>query len=170
LANGSVRALAHSLASTRASNALREHLWIVPTSQSIHIIGVALVFTSALIISLRLIGLGRSEQPLSIQISRLARMLFFSVPVLLVTGVLQTIAEPVRQLVTPAFWLKMALILIGLGMVYFLAESVRRDPHRWESPETRPPWSRIYAVVNLGIWITVILCGRFIGYTWMKYV
>ena len=165
----SLHSFADWIASTGLSEVLRQHLWIVPASQSIHIICISLVFVSALIIGLSLLGLLRSEQALSTQISRLTRLLYAAVGGLLFTGSLQIIAEPVRQFVAPLFWVKMSLVLLGLVMTYCLSLSVRREPDHWELAESRPAWSRLYAVIYLGIWLAIIFCGRFIGYTWMKY-
>ena len=45
------------LANTSWSNWLQNATWVVPTSQSIHIASVAVVFCCAVMISLRLLGL-----------------------------------------------------------------------------------------------------------------
>lgn len=169
MGSGSIRSCADWIATTGLSDILRRHLWIVPTSQSVHIICISFVFASALIISLRLLGLVRSEQPLIQQLSRLTRLMYLAVTVLLFTGIVQIIAEPVRQFVAPAFWLKMFLILFGLAMTHFLTSSVRRNAQRWVGVESRPASSRIYALIYLATWSAIIVCGRFIGYTWMKY-
>jgi hypothetical protein len=164
-----VRSIAERIANTETSGVLREHLWVIPTSQSIHIVCVSFVFVSALIISLRLLGVIRSEQTLSKQIIRLTQLMNVGIGVLLLTGTLQTIAEPVRQLVTPAFWLKMCLVAFGVLMTHYVARRVRREPARWNLASSRPSWSRAYAVIYLLTWVSVIFCGRFIGYTWMQY-
>ena len=57
-----VQAFADRIAATRISEVFREQLWIVPTSQSIHIVAVSLLFSCALIASLRLLGVGRSDR------------------------------------------------------------------------------------------------------------
>lgn len=169
MASTAIREIAHWIEATRVSDMLREGLWIVPTSQSIHIVAISIVFVSGLALSLKLLGIGSAERTLSALIRNLARLTFAALVVLLLTGTLQTIAEPVRQLITPAFWIKMALILLQVLITYRLARSARLEPYRWDSKGGPPAWSKVYAVVNVAVWVTVIFCGRFIGYTWMNY-
>jgi hypothetical protein len=162
---GGIGALADRIAATRTSEVLREQLWVVPTSQSIHIIAVSVLFASALIASLRVLSLGRSERQLSAVIGKNAILIYGSLMALLVTGTVQLIAEPVRQLLTPAFWAKMLLVVVGLTLTYWFANKVRRDPRRWDLRSSRPAWSPLYAVIIFATWTAVIVCGRFIGYT-----
>jgi hypothetical protein len=153
------------IASTRLSEFLKDQLWVVPTSQSIHILAVSVLFICALLIGLRLLGVGRSERALSAAIARQTKSMYMAFIVLLVTGIIQTIAEPERQFGSPAFWIKMGLIVFGLLLTSLLSRSVRRDPQSWDHVEGRPEWSRPYAVVYVVAWIAIIFCGRFIGYT-----
>lgn len=161
--------IAHWIGATRASDLLREDFWIVPTSQSIHIMAISIVFVSGLALSLKLLGIGSRERTLSVLIRKLAKLTFAALVVLSITGALQTIAEPVRQLITPAFWIKMTLILAQVLITYRLAQSARLEPSRWDSLSGPPAWSKAYAVINVAVWVVVIFCGRFIGYTWMNY-
>ena len=56
------RPFADWLADTPLSKTLQDHAWVVPTSQSIHILAVSIVFGSACMVNLRLLGVGRSGQ------------------------------------------------------------------------------------------------------------
>ncbi len=89
--------------------------------------------------------------------------------VLLFTGLVQTVAEPVRQFVTPAFWAKMALIIIVATMTALYAKAVRRNAPAWDLAVTRPTGARVFAVLSTLLWLAIITCGRFIGYTWSFY-
>jgi hypothetical protein len=88
--------------------------------------------------------------------------------VLLVTGLLQTIAEPVRQFVAPLFWTKMTMIIIVAIMTAIYSKAVRRNAAAWDAPAPRPPqW--LFAILSTLLWLAIITCGRFIGYTWSFY-
>lgn len=165
ISEGGIGAFADRIAATRTSEVLREQLWIVPTSQSIHIIAVSVLFASALIASLRLLSLGRSERQLSTVIGKNAKLVYGSLVALFITGTAQLIAEPARQLLTPAFWAKMGLVAFGLTLTYWFVRKVRRDSRSWDRRSGRPVWSSLYAIVILATWTAVIVCGRFIGYT-----
>jgi hypothetical protein len=89
--------------------------------------------------------------------------------VLLFTGTIQTLAEPVRQFVTPAFWAKMTMIVIVTAMTILFVRALRRNAPRWDDAASRPAQARIFAVVSTLMWLAIIVCGRFIAYTWASY-
>jgi hypothetical protein len=163
------RPFADWLATTRISELFQNQLWVVPTSQSIHIVCVCLVFSSAIMINLRLLGIGVKGRTISQLSSSLVPWMWGGLCVLLLTGTVQTIAEPVRQFVTPAFWAKMAMILVVVVMTAVFARKVRANAARWDAAGTRPASARAFAIGSSILWILIIVCGRFIGYTWAFY-
>jgi len=46
---------------------------------------------------------------------------------------------------------------------------VRSNAARWDNPTTRPGSAKAFAVVSTVLWLAIITCGRFIGYTWFFY-
>ena len=50
-----IRHWAERIATTGISRSFQDHLWVVPTSQSLHLAALSLVFASALLISARLL-------------------------------------------------------------------------------------------------------------------
>jgi hypothetical protein len=163
------RPFADWLADTALSKTLQEEAWVVPTSQSIHIIAVSVVFGSAVMINLRLLGVGRSGRSVSQLSNTLIPWMWRGLAVLLFTGVIQTIAEPVRQFVTPMFWAKMSMIIVVATMTAWYAKAVRRHAPQWDAGASRPLRARSFAVFSTVLWLAIIVCGRFIGYTWSFY-
>lgn len=159
------RPFADWVASTPLSQTFQNHLWVVPTSQAIHIVCICVVFTSALMINLRLLGVGASGRSISQLTENLVPWMWRALVVLLLTGTVQTIAEPVRQFVTPVFWAKMAMIVMVATMTVAFARKVRADAARWDAAGTRPSTARAFAVGSSLLWIAIIVCGRFIAYT-----
>jgi len=157
------------LATTSLSQAFQDHAWVIPTSQSIHILAVSVVFASVLMINLRLLGIvtrGRSVSQLS---NSLLAWIWRGLAVLLFTGIVQTVAEPVRQFVTPVFWAKMVMILIVVTMTTLYAKAVRRNAPLWDADSSRPASAAVLAAISTLLWLAIIVCGRFIGYTWSFY-
>jgi hypothetical protein len=159
------RPFAQWLAGTPLSQQFQTHLWIVPTSQAIHIVCICLVFTSALMINLRLLGVGASGRTISQLTVSLVPWMWRGLTVLLLTGTVQTIAEPVRQFVTPVFWAKMAMIIIAAAMTAVFAGKVRANAALWDAAGSRPAGARAFAIGSSILWIAIIVCGRFIAYT-----
>src|SRR5579863_4330242 len=99
------------------------YAWVIPTVQSIHIVGIAVVMGSVFMIDLRILGWAGMDQTLRQTTSRFGPWLTGSLCLLLVTGVLMVIGEPVRELVTFSFWLKMCLVAVGtlIAIVFRIA-------------------------------------------------
>lgn len=164
-----VREFAEWLATTWLSSTFQNVLWIVPASQSIHIASLAVVFASALMINLRVLGLGAGGRSVSQLAGTLVPWMWRGLACLLFTGAVQSIAEPVRQFVTPLFWAKMALIVVVMAMTTVFARSVRANAGRWDTAATRPASATVFAVASTLLWVAIVTCGRFIGYTWAFY-
>ena len=164
------RPFAEWLAATPLSKTLSDQPWVVPTSQSIHILAVAAVFASALMINLRLLGVGAKGRSVSELSDTLIPWMWRGLVVLLITGSIQTLAEPVRQFVAPAFWAKLTMIVIVTVMTILFVRALRRNVPLWDDPSSRPPQAKIFAVVSTLMWVAIIACGRFIAYTWAMYV
>jgi hypothetical protein len=159
------RPFADWLAATPLSQELQNHLWVVPTSQAVHILCICVVFTSALMINLRLLGVGASGRSISQLVTNLVPWMWGGLVVLLLTGTVQTIAEPVRQFVTPAFWAKMVMIVLAATMTAIFARKVRANAAGWDVAGTRPAGARAFAIGSSILWMAIIVCGRFIAYT-----
>lgn len=162
--------LAERIAGSALSDYLQQQLWIVPVSQSIHIISVAIVFGSAVVINLRLLGVSSTGRSISQLVQTLVPWMYRGCAALLLTGTLQTIIEPVRQFVTPQFWWKMLMIVVVLTMTVVFARTVRRNAAAWDDPQTRPGAGKAFALLSLALWTGIVICGRLIGYTWAFYV
>jgi hypothetical protein len=156
---------ANWIASTALSGWLQSEAWVVPTSQSIHIVSVSVVFCCAAMISLRLLGLSASGRSVSQLVDTLVPWMYRALAALLLTGLVQTIAEPVRQFVAPVFWWKMLMIIGVLALTVGFARAVRRNEAAWDTP-ARPAGAKWFALISMGLWVGIIFCGRFIGYTW----
>jgi hypothetical protein len=162
------RPFADWLDQTAASQLLQDQAWVVPTSQSIHIIAVSVVFACACAINLRLLGLGKSSWSARQVTSSLLPWMWRGLAVLLLTGLTQTLTEPVRQFVTPLFWAKMLMIVVVTTITALYVRSLRTSSASNAEPE-RPPHGRLFALTSTLLWLAIIVCGRFIGYTWSFY-
>ena len=160
--------LASWIASTRLNLFLSATEGLIPTSQSIHILAISVVFGGGLMISLRLLGVGASGRTVSRLASTLLPWMGWALLVLLLTGLLQLVAEPVRELGTTAFWLKMGMLVCVLALNVWFGRTVRARAAAWDSAVTRPASARLFAVASLLLWVGIVLCGRLIAYTWQQ--
>jgi hypothetical protein len=54
-------------------------------------------------------------------------------------------------------------------MTALYARAVRRNAPLWDAASSRPPRAKIFAIVSTLMWLAIIVCGRFIAYTWSMY-
>jgi len=138
--------------------------WMVPAIQSLHITGIAIAVGSALMLSLRLLGWIGTDQTLLENQRRFGPWLTGALYLLLASGALLVVAEPVRELVTFSFWLKMACVVVMVVIFASFQAAVRRHGQRWEQALAWRPAVRIAAFLTLVLWACIIVLGRLIAY------
>jgi hypothetical protein len=148
---------------TAFSQVLQNVEWIVPAVQTIHIICIGAVISAALALTLRQFGLLAADQPLARVSLGFLRVIWWALPVLLITGSLLIAAEPRRSIGSPAFQLKMVL-LVCVGALLI---SYQRRLGRLTGAGALAATSRrgeAVSVVALLLWVCIIFAGRWIAY------
>src|SRR5712664_2115 len=135
------------LEQTPLSQAIQSAGWVVPTVQTIHILAIAAVMSSVLMLDLRLLGMVGSDQPLARMTRRFRPVIWWTLPILLVTGVVMIIGEPARSLANPVFQLKMLLLLTAITVTAALHKG-----------------SRIIGIASVLLWVGIVFAGRWIAY------
>jgi hypothetical protein len=149
---------------TALSQAIQVTKWAVPTVQTIHILAIAVVASSALMIDLRLIGVFWADRPIKDVLSRFLPLVWWPLLVLLATGVTMIIAEPARSLKNPAFQLKMGLLIAALivtGLFQFLQSRNASLGDLRAGPRAA---AATLAIVSMLLWSSIIFAGRWIAY------
>ena len=144
------------LSQTRVSVAIGTPAWVVPTVQSIHIIAIGIVLASVFMMDLRIFGWAGDDQTLLQVTQRFAPWLWGALSALLTTGILMVIGEPVRELMSLAFWLKMSMLMIGIASTVVFQITLSRNPL------ARP--TKTFAILTLLIWFSIVVLGRLIAY------
>src|SRR5690242_21274109 len=89
-------------------------------------------------IDLRILGWAGMDQTLRQTTSRFGPWLTGSLWLLLATGLLMVVGEPVRELVSFSFWLKMALVAFGAALAVSFQRALRRQEQQWERKAAQP--------------------------------
>ena len=152
------------LEQTQFSLAVQTHDWVVPTVQSIHILAIATVAASALMINLRLLGLYAADQPLQEVMARFLPFIAWPLVVLLLTGIVMIAGEPPRSLKNPAFQLKMVLVLAAIVATAIAKLALRRNPAFGDVTARRRAGAVALASVSMLLWVSIIFAGRWIAY------
>ena len=148
---------------TALSQSIQTAGWVVPTVQTIHILAIAVVASSALMLDLRLIGVFWANRPLEAVKARFLPLVWWPLLVLLATGVIMIIAEPARSLKNPAFQLKMGLLIAALIVTSLFQLLHRRNTAFGDARGPRAAAVTL-AVVSILLWSSIIFAGRWIAY------
>ena len=141
---------------------------IIPVSQCIHIVSIAVLLISVGMLNLRLLGMQKSRQGFAQLAAYLMPWIWTSLIVLFVTGTVQTVAEPGRELLNVGFKVKMVLLAVVVFVTLFYERSVKHDPHYWEFSPERRRMGKLLASVSLILWIGIATSGRLIAYLDMR--
>jgi hypothetical protein len=160
-----LKQFAEWLSTTFLSVFIQNHnSWVVPTIQSIHIVCIGVVMGSVFMISLRILGWAGMDQTLRQTTSRFGPWLTGGLCVLLATGILMVIGEPVRELVTFSFWLKMLLVAVSTLIAAIFQITLRKHEQRWEESLVNSTSIKGLTILAFVIWTCIIVLGRLIAY------
>jgi hypothetical protein len=144
---------------------IRENDLLFPLIESIHVLAICLVVGSILAVDLRLVGLAWVRRSVHDVTAGILPLTWAAFVVAVASGGLLFISNATKYLGNGFFVAKMCLIaLAGLNMLIFHFVSAR-DVRSWEH-QTRPPLpARLAGGISIALWIAVVACGRWIGFT-----
>jgi hypothetical protein len=136
------------------------NFWVLPIIQVIHILAIAASFASILMINARLFGIAGSGT-LAETSRRYMKVLWWALGVLAFTGLLMIIAEPIRELINPIFWIKIALVVIGVSVAIWFHKGVLRHVAAGRDVVAADKATGVFLVI---LWCAIIFAGRWIAY------
>jgi hypothetical protein len=152
------------LALTPISTLFQSVVWIIPMTQSIHIIAIAIVMSSVIMVDLRLMGVAGRSQSISSLTQRFIPWVWWSLAVLLASGTVLIVAEPRRDLLNPVFQIKMLLLIAAIVVTAVFQLAVSRNMKAWDLSPERRGGAWITAIASLLVWTAIVGCGRWIAY------
>jgi len=153
------------LSQTYLSVLIQNHnSWVIPTIQSIHIVGIGVVLASVFMVDLRIMGWAGMDQTLRQTTNRFGPWLTGALCALLATGLLMVVGEPARELVTVSFWFKMFLIAGGTLVAAIFQITLRKHEQHWEETLVNRSSIKWLAILTFLIWLAIIILGRLIAY------
>jgi hypothetical protein len=150
---------------TAVATRIREGLYLFPMLESIHVIGLALVFGTILVIDLRLLGKASAERPFKFMSADILKWTWVAFAITAITGSLMFTTNAGVYYHNFYFQTKMVLLaLAGINMFAFEL-TAGRTLHTWDKAPSAPPMGRFVGVMSIVLWIAIIVTGRFIGFT-----
>lgn len=137
------------------------NFWAIPTVQVIHILAIAASFGAILMLNLRLFGKAGTGQSIAQVSARFVPWIWAGLVVLILSGLLMIVGEPVRELINPIFWIKMVLVV---GAILFSLWFHNRALKRLSTGQEVGGGLKAGAIFVIALWCVIMLCGRWIAY------
>jgi hypothetical protein len=140
-------------------NPIARWVWVFPVVESIHICGFTLLVGTATILDLRLLALSFRQLSVSQVAKNLSPWINTGILIQLITGAYLFSGDPGEYVQVAAFRTKMLMLLLAL-MFHFTVIRMATAAARDSAPLG---WRRLAGVVSLGLWVSVLLAGLWIG-------
>ena len=141
------------------SEAIRGSVWFYAVDQSVHLVALGLFAGAVLVVDLRLLGRGLTQQPVAHVAGDAQPWLIASFVGLLVTGIPQVMSNAMKEYYSPYFWFKMEVML--LAIIFTL--TLRRKVALADEGRVGPFRAKLVGFISIGLWTAVAVPARLIG-------
>ena len=140
-------------------------IWTYGLLNLSHIIGISSLFGAVLLLDLKLLGLWRSIPAASL-IRPTVPLAAFGFMLAAVSGIMMLSFNTTEYHGNPFFYIKLPVIVLGLVNVAIIQRLAawRRAAAGQPSAPGDQRLLAVFGSISLLIWLTVISCGRMIGY------
>src|SRR6185295_3327686 len=135
---------------------VQDHSWVWPACETLHFVGLSMLFGVVLIVNLRMLGIGKSMLSFA-ALRQLLPLGMLGFTLNLITGMMFFVATP-EQYTGFLFLLKMAMVVAGaLNLLYFM---FGKTPGSVGYGDDAGLATKFIAVSGIVIWMTVLFCGH----------
>jgi hypothetical protein len=149
-----VESFAAAVEASAVAAHLKQARWTYPAVNTLHIFGIALLFGAVAPMDLRLVGLWRGDVPLRTVLRLLRPVAAVGAALAVLSGLLLFSVKATDYIALQLFFVKMALVAIGLAHALANGALVNASPRQ----------QRAAGAISLAVWAAVLVCGRMLGY------
>jgi hypothetical protein len=142
---------------TTLAVAIRESIWMFPALQVVHLVSLAVLGGTILLVDLRMLGLGIRGATASRLAADLAPWTFWSLVIVSVSGVGMFLSAALLYYYNVVFIVKVALLALAVVFTY----TVRS---RWTKEGMIRRGGTAVAAISIGLWTLVTAAGRGVGF------
>jgi len=149
---------------TSVGAAMGQSAYLFPLVESLHVLSIAVMMGTIAFVDLRLMGLINRDLPVSRTLREMLPYTIGSFVASAITGTLLWTSHAMQYLQTGAFVAKMVLMgVAGINILVFHGV-IQRGMGRWDLGRV-PLRARLVGCTSLLLWIAVVTCGRWIGFS-----
>lgn len=159
-----IDSLLDAISQSAIATYMAEDPFAFPWVETFHVISLVIVFGSILLVDLRLMGLASRDYSVSGLSRTILPVTWVAFVGAVITGSLLFASNPYGYFDNTAFRAKVILLLLaGVNMAVFHLFTQRRG--HLDGPGLIPGGARVAGFVSATLWIGIIACGRWIGFT-----
>jgi Family of unknown function (DUF6644) len=143
---------------TYLGTTVRDSIWMFSVIEATHLTALCLMGGSILIVDIRLLGFGLTDQRIEELADHARPWLLSGLALMLSSGVLLFLSEAIKCFYNTSFWVKMITLPIALTFTFGVRGRLL------ESLDTSAR-SRVLGAMSIVLWFTVAAAGRWIGFS-----
>lgn len=143
---------------TWLGSSVRDTVWAFPVIETFHLLALAVLLGSVLIVNLRVFGLGKQYASAGQIARQLEPWMLVSIGVLIASGIPMAFSEPSKCFESVSFPIKMGLILVGIACQLTIQRKWVMSGHASGGK------AKFAAVSSIVIWTLVGAAGKGIPY------
>jgi len=144
---------------------IRDSLLLFPLLEAAHVIGLAMVVGTIVIIDLRLLGVATMHRTFQRLADDTLKWTLAAFILTAITGALMFITNAAVYFHNAWFRAKLVLLVLAAANAIGFELIARRRMNDADLAQTTPTRAKVIGTVSLLIWISVIVAGRMIGFT-----
>lgn len=160
-----IESLLTALADSRLSIAIAEDPVLFPWIEVVHVLAITIVFGTIILVDLRLLGWAARDYPISKLSRAIVPVTWIAFIIAAISGALLFTSNPHTYAANSYFLAKMAaMVCAGINMAIFHVWTMR-TMRNWDETPYIPLAVKSAGLISIVLWVTIIVCGRWIGFT-----
>jgi hypothetical protein len=144
---------------------IRENGSIFPWVESVHVLGLTTVIGTIAVLDVRLLGLGLRDRPVRKVLADVLPCTWIAFVISVISGLLLFASNALTYAHNPFFRAKLGILLLIAVNAAVFARWTAPGLDAWDTAPTPPPRARVSGAVSIALWVGVVVCGRWIGFT-----
>lgn len=137
-----------------------------PWIESVHVLAICLVVGTVMIVDLRLVGLASRNWRCSKLTSEALPLTWIAFVIAFISGTLLFMSHPNRYMAIGWFVSKMLIILAAFINMLVFHFTTEKTMGKWDQEIAVAPGARIAGILSILMWVLVVVCGRWIGFSY----
>lgn len=158
------------LENSTIGTAVAESTWMFPAAETVHVISITLVVGTVMVADLRLLNWTDRGHRIDAILRDALPWTWAAFVLALISGLIMFSSAPAKYLGNTYFLIKMALMAAaGINMAIFHLFTQKGPSIGGDATAAHPRGAILAGALSLVLWISIVLAGRWIGFSSQVY-